>query len=76
MSRHKIQPEYNAEKVMKELINAVAESYEETVRNTNTGNAINTGNGYTEKRRWYTYAALNSACGSRYGRCMDSKKEK
>lgn len=51
MSRHKIQPEYNAEKVMKELINAVAESYEETVRNTNTGNAINTGNGYTEKRR-------------------------
>lgn len=30
MSRHKIQPEYNAEKVMKELINAVAESYEET----------------------------------------------
>lgn len=48
MSRPKIQPEYNAEKVMKELINAVAESYEETGRNTNTGNAINTGNGYTE----------------------------
>lgn len=51
MSRPRIQPEYNAEKVMKELINVVAESYEETGRNTNTGNAINTGNGYTEKKR-------------------------
>lgn len=30
MSRPKIQPDYNAEKVVKELINAVVESYEET----------------------------------------------
>lgn len=50
MSRLKIQPDYNAEKVMKELINAVAESYEKTGRNTNTENAINPGNGYAENR--------------------------
>ena len=30
MSRPKIQPDYNAEEVMKELINAVVELYEET----------------------------------------------
>lgn len=35
MSRPKIQPDYNAEKVVKELINAVVESYEEVMHSAN-----------------------------------------
>jgi len=41
MSRPKIQPDYNAEKVVKELINAVVESYEETGELKITANEFN-----------------------------------
>ncbi len=41
MSRPKIQPDYNAEKVMKELVNAVAESYEENGELRITANEFN-----------------------------------
>lgn len=42
MPRPKIQLDYNAEKVMKELVNAVAESYKETGEFKITANEFNT----------------------------------